>query len=742
MEKHNVIGMNTKTEIKEEPRLAADVSGAVQTWIASLRPLRPAEESLLARAYSLAAAQYENKHLAWGENLFSHALGTATIVAQLEMDAESITAALLYPAADVLGDQLATALQPFGASIPALVDGVNKMGQIQKYGLASEGEAKERAHKDQVATLSKMLLAMVQDIRIVIIKLAERTQTMRYLANADSGIRELEARLTKEIFAPLANRLGIWQLKWELEDLALRYLDPVLFQKIVALVDERRTDRERYIENAISILKQTLLEAGINAELTGRPKHISSIANKMQRKGVAFEEIYDARAIRVLVPEVKDCYTALGVVHNLWQPIPGEFDDYISRPKNNAYRSLHTAVVGPQGRAVEVQIRTHEMHQHADLGFAAHWRYKEGGKAETKFDQKIAWLRQILDWKEELSSTDLMEQFNNELFEDDIYVLTPQGKVIDLPQGATPIDFAYHVHTNLGDRCRGAKVDGNMVPLNTPLKTAQRVEIISVKQGGPSRDWLNPKQGYVKSARARAKIRHWFKYEHKEEDVAAGRDILDKELHRLGITALNHEKLAHKFSYSKLEEFLAAVGRGDISVKQLGTTITELVAPPAAPSIPKVAPKNTASAMPNEVVIQGVGNLLTTLAKCCKPAPPDRIMGFITRGRGIMIHKQECVNISKLSSERQQRLLNASWAQEASDLNATVEILAEDHHNLLHDICAVFARDKIRVDNIASQRSDGDIKITLETLPPSVAELERAISVIQKMEAVNEVRRR
>lgn len=715
---------------------------AALNWVASLREFRADEAAMLARAYTLAQHWYGDKKIITGEYSFDHARGTAAIVARLAMDAEAIAAGLLYPAWDHVDNPGVLLRAHFNDTVVALVEGVSKMEQAQQYGMAPSQEEDKRAHKEQLGALGKMLLAMVQDVRIVIIKLAERTQTMRALAHAEEEIRRYEARVTRDVYAPLANRLGIWQLKWELEDLALRYLDPELYQKITQLLDERRVDRERYIQEVVEMLKRALAQAEIETELSGRPKHISSIVNKMQRKNLDFNQVYDTRAVRILVQQEKDCYAALGVVHNLWQPIPGEFDDYISRPKNNAYRSLHTAVVGPHGKALEIQIRTYEMHHHADLGLAAHWRYKEGRQTDSKFDQKIAWLRQLLDWKEDLSHLDWVEQFDKELFEEDIYVLTPQGKVIDLPQGATPIDFAYRVHTSLGDRCRGAKVDGHIVPLNTPLKNAQRVEIIAVKQGGPSRDWLNPKAGYIKSARARAKIRHWFKYEHKEEDVAAGRDILERELHRVGVTSLNHEKLTHKFSYSKLDEFLAAVGRGDISIRQLGAAITDLVTPPAALSSPAALPKSKVGAAPNEVVIQGVGNLLTTLAKCCKPAPPDRIMGFITRGRGIMIHKKQCVNISNLNKEREQRLLNASWAQQASDLSATVEILAEDHHNLLHDICAIFARDKIRVDNIASQRAEGEINITLETLPPSLTELEHAISVIQKMEAVREVRRR
>ena len=503
-----------------------------------------------------------------------------------------------------------------------------------------------------------MFLAMVQDVRVVLIKLADHVQALRQMVRSRDESARREAALARDVFAPLANRLGVWHLKWELEDLAFRILEPETYQTIARLLDEKRPDRERYIETVAAVLKGELARAGIAAEVTGRPKHLFSIYKKMRRKGVDFDALHDVRAVRVLVDDVKDCYAVLGIVHNLWSPIPKEFDDYIARPKSNQYRSLHTAVIGPEGKAVEVQIRTHEMHQHSELGVAAHWRYKEDTRHDRSYDEKIAWLRQILAWQDEVTDAGkLGEQLKTEFFGDTVYVLTPQGRVIDLPQGATPIDFAYHVHTELGHRCRGARVDGAMVPLNTPLTNAQQVEIVAAKQGGPSRDWLNPALGFLKSPAARAKVRQWFARQNFEADVAQGRSLLDKELQRQGLTALNLDKLAADMGYARLSDLLAEIARGTVGPKQLQEALKPEPAE-AAPEPAQPVARKARSTRSGSVLVVGVDKLLTVPAKCCKPAPPDAIIGFVTRGRGVSVHRADCANVKRLDPERR---VTAAW---------------------------------------------------------------------------------
>ena len=450
---------------------------------------------------------------------------------------------------------------------------------------------------------------------------------------------------TLALFAPLANRLGVAELKWELEDFAFRFTEPDVYRRIASLLDEKRNDREAYIARVIATLSGELAAMGIAAVIQGRPKHLYSIFRKMRGKNLAFEKLYDIRAVRVIVKNVRECYTALGVVHDLWTPIEGEFDDYIASPKANAYQSLHTAVVGPEGRTLEVQIRTEEMHQHSEHGVAAHWRYKEGRRADQKFDEKIAWLRQVLAWRADvLGAEGGAGRAARGLFEETIYVLTPQGRVVDLPAGSTPIDFAYHVHTDLGHRCRGAKVDGQMVPLNTKLANAQRVEILSAKQGGPSRDWLSG--GYLASPRALAKVRQWFRHEDFEEDLATGRGALEKELTRLGATSFAHDRIATACGFERTEEFFAALGRGEITSRQIEIAVRGEVPVAPAPAVTvKPAPPSRAS---SGVLVLGVNNIATLVAKCCKPVPPDPIIGFITRTRGVMVHRADCPNITGL----------------------------------------------------------------------------------------------
>ena len=671
---------------------------ALCLWMESL-PQRFTDSELaeLRQAGEMAIPLYAGHCAINGLPLFHHALGTASILSDMNLDADSLIAAILHAAPEFLSDWQVSLSAHFSQSVIHLIDGISRMSQIQALSEV-DGDHKHNDRAQQLEALRKMLLAMVQDIRVVLIKLAERTQLLRQLSGASPEQQVQIARENQNIFAPLANRLGVWQLKWELEDLSLRYLEPQLYKEVAKMLDERRVDREQYIAEVVKQLQQELAQAGIEGEVSGRPKHIYSIVKKMKSKHLQFNQLYDVRAVRIMVQDIKDCYTALGLVHHLWQPIPGEFDDYIARPKSNNYRSLHTAVSGPRGLALEVQIRTFEMHQHSELGVAAHWRYKEGGKSDTKFDEKIAWLRQILSWKEEVADQgDLLEQFNNELFQDKVYVLTPQGKVIDLPTGATPIDFAYALHTDLGHRTRGAKIDGHIVPLHTKLENGQLVEILTAKHGAPSRDWLSPSLGFLQSASARAKVRHWFKYQHFEENVAQGRARLDKELHRAGASSLPLERVAQRLQFQKLEDCLAAIGRGDISEHQIAITIQGELAPVAQDS-PSPMLKRASATQVNHagIMIEGIGNVQTTMAKCCKPVSPEPIVAYLTRNHSVTIHRQACKFITRLDRTRHNRLLNAHWGHRQSGVSEVDIVLeANDRHGLLRDISDLFAREKI-----------------------------------------------
>ncbi len=720
-----------------------------EVWLNELTALfAPNEITLLRQACTIAAPLYSRHHTLTGTPLLQHAMGAASILIAMGMDVETIAATLLHAVPEYLDDWHALVENQFGANVAGLVEGIARMEQIRQFSeiehLHGPGSTGDQAQ--QIESLRQMLLAMVQDIRVVLIKLAERTQTLRHLSGASPEQQQQIARETRGIFAPLANRLGVWQIKWELEDLALRYLEPQLYKEIARLLDERRVDREQYIADVLAQLRKELLQADIKGEVNGRPKHIYSIINKMRRKHLEFSELYDIRAVRILVDDVKDCYAALGLVHHLWQPIPGEFDDYIARPKSNGYRSLHTAVIGPRGLALEVQIRTHDMHHNSELGVAAHWRYKEGVKSESKFDEKIAWLRQILAWKDEVSDgEELLEQFKSELFQDKVFVLTPQGKVIDLPKGSTPIDFAYALHTDLGHRTRGAKVDGSIVPLNTRLQNGQRVEILTSKTGAPSRDWLNPEFGYLQSSRARAKVRHWFKYQNFEENVSVGRAKMDRELHRAGVGSVNQEKLAQKLHYNRLEDLLAAIGRGDVSEYQIALAIQKTTSPRPAETLPvfTVSKHMHAPEAPSGIVIEGVGNLLTNLAKCCKPAPPDNIVGYITHERGVTIHRQTCAFVTRLPEDRRNRILQASWG--ASDnllASVDIEVEAYDRQSLLRDISDLFVREKINATkvNLLSRGNRTMMHFSLEVT--DLDQLQRLLTQIQHMPDIISARRR
>ena len=635
------------------PPLAGTDSTDIQTWLSALAGIfSPDEVELIRRACEFAAPLYHDKSDLSGTPLLQHALGSAAILLNLKLDHETIAAAVLHAVPDWLEDWKRVLTERFGHNVAMLVDGIAKMEHVRQF---SEMRGTEAAQ--QAESLRKMLLAMVEDIRVVLIKLAERTQTLRNLPRADAAQQQQVARETQSLFAPLANRLGIWQIKWELEDLSMRTLEPALYKQIAQHLDERRVDRERYIADLIAQLEQALARAGIQGEVSGRPKHIYSIINKMKRKQLDFDQLYDVRAVRVLVENIEQCYAALSIVHELWLPIQKEFDDYIAKPKPNGYRSLHTAVLGPRRLPVEVQIRTRQMHHDSELGVAAHWRYKENRQAESALDQKVAWLRQVLAWKAELAdSGELQQPLREELQQNRVYVLTPQGKVIDLPQGATPVDFAYVLHTDLGHRTRGAKVDGNIVPLKHKLQTGQRVEILTVKQGGPSRDWINPQLGYLQSARARAKVRHWFAEQNLDDSLAQGRALLERELHRIGVSDVNQEKLAQKLHYNKPDDLLAALGRGDITPRRVSLAIT-----PEAPA-PRKVPAGQQPTHAPRILIEGVNNLTYKLALCCRPQPTDAIVAYVTRDRGITIHRRVCPFMQRVPEEREDRLLDARWS--------------------------------------------------------------------------------
>jgi GTP pyrophosphokinase len=723
---------------------------SLASWLEQIGAVySPEDRTAIAKAVELAQARYGKLATSDGEAWIDRALGTAGIVASLRLDAASVRAAVLLGLPQIAGFDAEALAEQSGEEVAQLVIGVARMGAIRA---TQESVAKEE-RDTQAENLRKMLLAMVEDIRVVLLKLAERTQALRFMiGREDAGEPRVQAaRETLDLFAPLANRLGVWQLKWELEDLSLRAVEPEAYQRIARLIDERRLDRQHYIESVQATLKRELAAAGVKADVSGRAKHIYSIWNKMRRKGSGIESLYDIRAVRILVDEVKDCYAALGVVHNLWSPIAREFDDYIAKPKANDYRSLHTAVIGPEGKPLEVQIRTHDMHRQSEYGVAAHWRYKEGahtGRRDPGYEEKIAWLRQVLDWKEAVADAgEWLQQFKSSLFTDTIYVLTPQGKVVDLPRGATPVDFAYSVHTSLGHRCRGARVDGSMVPLDYVLRSGQRVEIVTVKQGGPSRDWLNPELGYVVSHRARAKVRQWFKAQQVEETIAHGREMVARELARAGATAVKLEALAAEAGFAKLDEFFAAVARNELGHRELLNAIQALAHPGAAaapaPDEAVLPKQSKAAGAGSGILIVGVDRLMTGLARCCKPAPPDPIVGFVTRGKGISIHRQSCVNVARMKERQPERLITADWGKQRDEVfPVDVVVEAMDRQGLLRDVSEVFSREKINVTavNTLTRNLQARMSFTLEVR--GLAELKRALLLVRDVPGVLSAARR
>jgi GTP pyrophosphokinase len=597
----------------------------------------------------------------------------------------------------------------------------------------------------EAEALRKMLLAMVNDLRVVILRLASRLQTLRWYAATKLPGAEDFARETIQLYAPLANRLGIWQLKWELEDLAFRFIEPDTYKQVARWLEAKRVERETLIEQSIVRLRRLLAEAGVEAEVSGRPKHIYSIWNKMRAKSLAFDELYDVRGLRVIVADVAQCYQALSLVHQHWTPIGSEYDDYIARPKPNGYQSLHTVVRDAQGQTLEIQIRTRRMHESAELGVAAHWRYKEEadarGKAARVERERIAWLRQLLAWRAEVGEPSPTGVAQDER----IYVLTPQAKVVELPAASTPIDFAYHVHTELGHRCRGARIDGVMVPLTTHLATGQTIEIVAAKSGGPSRDWLNADLGFLASARSRAKVRQWFNALELEQSIAAGRAIVDRELARLGKTAVRLDDLARRLGFSSVDELCAAATKEEFSLRSIEQALR--IAPVAAdepvPAALSTATARIAPAGKGKVLVVGVDSLLTLLARCCRPVPPDEIIGFVTRGKGVSIHRAGCVNARALSRRAPERLIDVAWGGQAdASYPVDVFVLAVDRQGLLRDVSEVFAREKMNVIgvNTHTQRGEAQMQFTIEVA--DLAALKRAVAQLGEVAGVISARRR
>ncbi len=702
--------------------------------------LPPEDVELIRRAYETACDAHANAERISGEAYIIHPLNVAAILANLHMDTETIAAALLHDVPEDTEYTSADIHRAFGPNIATLVDGVTKLGQIGQAAGAS-GDLR------RAESLRKLILATADDVRVVLIKLADRLHNMLTLGALPSEKRQRIAQETMDIFAPLANRLGIWQVKWALEDLAFRYLRPDVYKELGTLLAQRREERERYVENIIDVLGRELDKGGIVAELSGRPKHIYSIWRKMQRKGIGLDQIYDIHGVRVIVPEVRDCYAALGVVHTLWSPIPGEFDDYIATPKDNLYRSLHTAVVGSDGHALEVQIRTRDMHRTAEYGIAAHWRYKEPGvKPDKEFEEKVAWLRQILEWREDVTDAyEFVDSLKTDLFQDRVYVFTPKGDIIDLPAGSSAIDFAYHVHTEVGHRCRGARVNGKLVSLNHQLNNGDQVEIITAKRGGPSRDWLNPNLNYVKTSRARSKIRRWFRQQDMELNIALGRQVLEKELRRLNISR-SHEDIAQRFHYEKVDDFLAALGYGEINSQQVATKVLELKREQQEEQekavTPLELPRKRAPALVIEgMKVRGTGHLLTTLGRCCNPLPGDDIIGYITRGRGITIHRQDCSNV--LASHEPERLIEVDWGEASPTYPVMISVRAYDRPGLLRDITTLVADEEVNLAQVAAtvNPSDNTSRFTATLEVSSAMQLARILARIEGLPNVLEARR-
>ncbi|HEY6131313.1 MAG TPA: GTP diphosphokinase, partial [Halioglobus sp.] len=672
-------------------------------------------------------------------NCFIAGLDIALILADLHVDLDCLLAAILYRA--VREGRLASesVSAHLGDNVKDLIGGVLRMAAISELPLQTDDPVLGQAH-GQKDNIRKMLIALVDDVRVALIKLAERTCAIRSVKEDEQRRRQIGQEVF-DVYAPLAHRLGIGQLKWELEDLSFRYIYPDSYRKIARLLDGKRLERDRFIARVTEELTETLRDAGLQFRIGGRAKHIYSIWRKMQRKGIGFSQVYDIRAVRILVPEVRDCYATLGLVHGLWRNIPNEFDDYIANPKENGYRSLHTAVIGPEGKTLEVQIRTEQMDDEAELGVCAHWRYKgsdqESGLAST-YEEKIAWLRQVLDWHEETGDARAVaEQFSFSVAQDRVYTFTPGGDVVNLAYGATPLDFAYHVHTEIGHRCRGAKVNGSIVPLTYQLKTGERVEVLTGNEARPKRDWLQAGLGYIKTSRARAKVQHWFKSQAREDNIDTGRHLLSKEFKRLALTSVDYQRIARKVQCNTVEDMFAAVGAGDLSSALVLNAAQSLVERTPEPQLR--LGKTMGNHYRDKVQVRGVGNLLTHMAGCCKPLPGDAIIGFITKSRGVSIHRADCTRLLKLQESAVSRVIEVDWGAHANDnYEVDVAIEAYDRQGLLRDITGLFANARINVLTINTQtnKQTNTATMRLRVEVPDLVSLSKLLERIDRLKNV------
>jgi GTP pyrophosphokinase len=698
----------------------------------------PADRELIQRAYRVAEKAHRHQRRASGEPHIQHCLAVAMIMVELGAPAAVVAAALLHDTVEDTSLTLEDLEADFGKEVSTLVDGVTKLTQLPRVSRIDGRGKEQRASKGELAkeTLRKTFLAMGDDVRVVVIKLADRLHNMRTLSHLPLEKRERIARETLEIFAPLSSRLGIWQVKWELEDLAFRYVYPKEYKEIAEQI-AGRVDREQDMEKICEEVRALLADAGIQAEVKGRPKHLYSIYRKMLRKGVPFEQVFDIRGVRILVESDSDCYLALGAIHNRWKPVPGTFDDYIATAKDNFYQSLHTAVVYTDGKTLEVQIRTPEMDENAEFGIAAHWRYKEGKRRDDAFERRVNWLRRLMEWRSDVTDAgDFVDAMKSDVFDDRVYVFTPRGDIMDLPGGATPIDFAYHVHTDIGHRCRGAKVNGKLVSLDSKLRTGDAVEILTAKRGGPSRDWLNPSLEMVRSQRARSKIRQWFRKQDREQNIAHGRLLLERELHRLGLESLSYDQIAKDLGQPTVDDLLAGIGCGDIN---LGKIVSGMAGEEQeeALGITGSAQAALAPARPTalgEISVLGLSGLLTKMARCCNPVPGDPIIGYVTRGRGATIHRQDCPNVLRMKDKERQ--VSVSWGQAKQTYPVAVRLRAYDRDGLMRDVSTLVSNEGINMSSIHVSTTES---LAIFDLVMGVTDLTQLSRVLNRLEALPNV---